>query len=81
MAKLRLVKGRRPRYTLVYAMRLFREGTIDHAQGIAVARKDGTAASVTPHVIEGTVPQIRRQLARSVDAFFELHEELIDESR
>ncbi|HUI24539.1 MAG TPA: allantoinase [Candidatus Kryptonia bacterium] len=76
MAKLRLIKGRRTRYVLVYAMRLFPEGAVEHLQGVSVTQRDGTTVAVTPHLIEGTAAQIQRQLARSVDAFFELHAEL-----
>jgi len=78
MAKLQLVKGRTARYTLVYAMRLFPEGTVERAHGIDVSLQDGTIVSVTPHLIEGTSKQIARQLARSIDAFFELHQDLAD---
>ena len=33
---------------------------------------DGTTAGVTLHTIDGTIPQLRRALDRSLDAFFDL---------
>ena len=45
------------RYTLVYGLRLVPEGSV---------------AGVTLHTIDGTIPQLRRSLDRSLDAFFDL---------
>lgn len=47
------------RYTLVYGIRLVPEGTVVNA------------GDVTLHTIDGTIPQLRRALDRSLDAFFE----------
>jgi hypothetical protein len=33
---------------------------------------DGSAAGLTLHTIDGTIPQLRRALDRSLDAFFDL---------
>ena len=33
---------------------------------------DGSASGVTLHTIDGTIPQLRRALDRSLDAFFDL---------
>jgi hypothetical protein len=33
--------------------------------------QDGDSAGVTLHTIDGTIPQLRRALDRSLDAFFE----------
>jgi hypothetical protein len=33
---------------------------------------DGTTAHVTLHTIDGTIPQLRRAIDRSFDAFFDL---------
>jgi hypothetical protein len=33
--------------------------------------KDGNTANLTLHTIDGTIPQLRRALDRSLDAFFE----------
>ena len=59
------------RYTLVYGLRLVPEGTLVQAQDIALTLKDGATANVTLHTIDGTIPQLRRALDRSLDAFFE----------
>ena len=34
--------------------------------------QDGSTAGVTLHTIDGTIPQLRRALDRSFDAFFDL---------
>ena len=33
---------------------------------------DGSTAGVTLHTFDGTIPQLRRSLDRSLDAFFDL---------
>ena len=60
------------RYTLVYGIRLVPEGTLTAADEGRLKLKNGTEASVTLHTIDGTVPQLRRALDRSLDAFFDL---------
>ena len=75
MSKLRLVKGAGPRGTLIYGMRMFdlgAPGKIDDAQ---VHLPSGESQRITMHSIEGTRSQIRRQLLRSIDAFFDLLDE------
>jgi hypothetical protein len=59
--------------TLIYGMRLVAEeeiGAVEHAQ---VLMEDGKTRQVTMHTIEGTKDQIKEQLLRSIDAFFEIH--------
>lgn len=60
------------RYTLVYGIRLVPEGTLTAADEARLKLKNGTEAAVTLHTIDGTVPQLRRALDRSLDAFFDL---------
>lgn len=72
--KLRLVKGGAQKGALVYGMRLFDE-TPDSIEDARVRLADGSSGRVTMHLIEGTREQIRRQLMRSIDAFFELLDE------
>lgn len=60
------------RYTLVYGIRLVPEGTLDGAEDARLKLKNGTEAGLTLHTIDGTVPQLRRALDRSLDAFFDL---------
>jgi len=59
------------RYTLVYGLRLVPEGTLVRAADVALTLQDGATANVTLHTIDGTIPQLRRALDRSLDAFFE----------
>lgn len=59
------------RYTLVYGLRLVPEGTLVGTDDAAIRMKDGNTAGLTLHTIDGTIPQLRRALDRSLDAFFE----------
>ena len=58
------------RYTLVYGIRLVPEGTLEAAEEVRLRLKGGEAAGLTLHTIDGTIPQLRRALDRSLDAFF-----------
>jgi hypothetical protein len=58
------------RYTLVYGIRLVPEGALVGADEARLRLKDSEAA-LTLHTIDGTIPQLRRALDRSLDAFFE----------
>jgi len=60
------------RYTLVYGVRLVPEGSMKALDDAKVSLADGTTAHVTLHTIDGTIPQLRRALDRSLDAFFDL---------
>jgi hypothetical protein len=60
------------RYTLVYGMRLIPEGSLKEARDATLALRDGSTARVTLHTLDGTIPQLRRSLDRSLDAFFDL---------
>ena len=60
------------RYTLIYGLRLVPEGELAQAQEARLTLRDGTTAAVTLHTIDGTIPQLRRALDRSLDAFFDL---------
>jgi len=59
-------------YTLVYGVRLVPEGSLKDLTDASLMLKDGSTAGVTLHTIDGTVPQLRRALDRSLDAFFDL---------
>ena len=59
------------RSTLVFAIRVVPEGSpIDATEG-RLTLKDGETAGLTLHTIDGTIPQLRRALDRSLDAFFD----------
>ena len=60
------------RYTLVYGLRLVPEGSVRSVDSATVQLSDGSSAQVTLHTIDGTIPQLRRGLDRSLDAFFDL---------
>jgi hypothetical protein len=69
------------RYTLVYGVRLVPEGTVVGAEEGRLKLKNDTEANVTLHTIDGTIPQLRRALDRSLDAFFDLLPGAEDEDR
>ncbi|MEQ1727312.1 MAG: allantoinase [Vicinamibacterales bacterium] len=60
------------RYTLVYGVRLIPEGSMKGLDSAMITLADGTTAGVTLHTFDGTIPQLRRSLDRSLDAFFDL---------
>jgi hypothetical protein len=60
------------RYTLVYGLRLVPEGSVTNLADPTVALRDGTTSGVTLHTLDGTIPQLRRSLDRSLDAFFDI---------
>jgi hypothetical protein len=60
------------RYTMVYGVRLVPEGSLKDFTGASLTLADGTSAHVTLHTIDGTIPQLRRAMDRSLDAFFDL---------
>jgi hypothetical protein len=61
-----------PRYTIVYGVRLVPEGTVAALEDGKIQLTEGSAANVTLHTVDGTIPQLRRALDRSLDAFFDL---------
>ncbi len=73
--RLKLVKGAGRTATLVYGMRMFEPEQLKGVENAVVQLADGSSSRITMHVIEGTRAQIRSQLMRSVDAFFELLDE------
>ena len=60
------------RYTLVYGIRLVPEGTLKSTADARLQLAGGEEAGLTLHTIDGTIPQLRRSLDRSLDAFFDL---------
>ena len=60
------------RYTLVYGVRLIPESTLTGVEEATLKLADGSTAGLTLHTIDGTIPQLRRSLDRSLDAFFDL---------
>ena len=60
------------RYTLVYGIRLVPEGSVKALDDAKLTLADGSTSGLTLHTIDGTIPQLRRGLDRSLDAFFDL---------
>ena len=60
------------RYTLVYGVRLVPEGSVTGLQDAKLVLSDGSTSGLTLHTIDGTIPQLRRALDRSLDACFDL---------
>jgi len=60
------------RYTLVYGLRLVPEGSLKRVDEATLHLADGSTAGLTLHTFDGTIPQLRRSLDRSLDAFFDL---------
>lgn len=69
------------RYTLVYGLRLVPEGSLQGADEVRLKLKDGGTAGLTLHTIDGTIPQLRRALDRSLDAFFDFLPGATEEDR
>jgi hypothetical protein len=61
---------------LVYGMRLLPAEELESVTDGEVTLKSGKKAHVTLHLIEGGEQEIRNQLARSLDAFFEFYPEI-----
>ena len=60
------------RYTIVFGVRLVPEGSLKDFTETSLTLKDGSSAGFTLHTIDGTIPQLRRAMDRSLDAFFDL---------
>lgn len=69
------------RYTLVYGLRLVPEGTLERADEVHLHLKGANRAGLTLHTIDGTIPQLRRALDRSLDAFFDFLPGATDEDK
>ena len=69
------------RYTLVYGLRLIPEGTLAGTEDVRLKTTSGELTGLTLHTIDGTIPQLRRALDRSLDAFFEFLPGVSDEDR
>ena len=69
------------RYTLVYGLRLVPEGTLIEAEEFRLTLKGGENAGLTLHTIDGTIPQLRRALDRSLEAYFEFLPGVSEEDR
>ncbi len=62
--------------TLVYGLRLLPADEITAVGEAPVELKNGNAARVTMHILEGSREQIESQLRQSIDAFFDFYPEI-----
>lgn len=63
--------------TLVYGLRLLPSEEMAEVRDAEVVLQNGRTTKVTMHVIEGSSEEdIREQLLRSLDAFFEFYPEV-----
>jgi len=63
-------------FSFIYGMELRPAHEVDGVGDAALTLTDGTQSHITMHLIEGTREQIKNMLLQSVDAFFELHDEM-----
>lgn len=61
---------------LVYGMRLFPADDLGEVGDATLKLKDGRAARVTMHLIEGSREEIESTLRQSVEAFFDMYPEI-----
>lgn len=79
MAKLRAISGGKAKektFSLVYGLRLYPAETVAQLREGAALQQNGGESRVPLHLIEGTREQIRTQLLASIDAFFDIHDEV-----
>jgi hypothetical protein len=63
--------------TLVYGLRLLPGDELESVADAKILLKNGQSASVAMHLIEGSSEEeIKRQLTRSLDAFFDFYPEV-----
>ncbi len=78
MGKLKLIEGKGRKRVLVYGMQLFEQGALAAVNRGEIVKANGQRARMTFHIIEGSLRQIKKQLATSIDAFFDLQDEIKD---
>jgi hypothetical protein len=61
---------------LIYGMRLFPSEELGEVGEATVQLKNGRAARVSMHLIEGSKEEIEEMLRQSVAAFFEMYPEI-----
>jgi hypothetical protein len=66
-----------PKLALVYGVRLVPAEDLDAVENAKLKLKDGREAGVTMHLLEGdNEEQLKEQLLRSLDAFFDFYPEV-----
>lgn len=65
------------RLALVYGLRLLPADELESVGNAEVVLKNGRKAAVTMHLMEGSTEEdLRNQLLRSLDAFFEFYPDI-----
>jgi hypothetical protein len=62
--------------TLVYGLRLLPADEVAEVGAASIKLKNGRAAHVTMHVLEGSKDEIEKQLKTSLEAFFDIYPEI-----
>jgi hypothetical protein len=66
-----------PQLALVYGVRLLPSDELESFEDATIVLKNGKTASVTMHLIEGgSEEELKGQLTRSLDAFFDFYPEI-----
>jgi hypothetical protein len=75
MAKLHVVK---PEHSLIYSMKLLKNVSLHDwkHEHLDIEGPDGEQITLVLHMIGGTKEEIKAQLLQSIDAFFDLSEEI-----
>ena len=63
-------------FALIYGLRIVPSPQLKSTQAGSVILKQGDTREITLHVIEGSKEQIRAQLLRSIDAFFDVFDDM-----
>lgn len=67
-----------PKHSLIYSMKLLKNMELEdwHHEHLTMDGPDGHPLNLVVHLISGTKEEIKAQLLQSIDAFFELTEEM-----
>jgi hypothetical protein len=63
-------------YSFIYGLDLRPAHEVDAVTDAQLTLTDGSQSHITMHLIEGTREQIKAMLLQSIDAFFDLQEDL-----
>lgn len=63
-------------FSFIYGMELRPAHEVDSVSDASLTLTDGSSSHITMHLIEGSREQIKAMLLQSIDAFFELQEDL-----
>ena len=61
---------------LIYGLRLLPTEDLDAVEGAVVKLKNGKTTRVTMHLLNGDPSSIQKQLAQSLEAFFDIYPEI-----